>query len=829
MADVFTGRVAVIGLGYIGLPTAAVLATRGIDVVGVDVNAATVAAVARGEVPFVEPDLGDSVAEAVSTGRLVASTTMPEADAFVIAVPTPFNPDRTADLTYVMAAVESIAGRLRGGEVVVLESTSPPGTTRLVSERLAELRPDLVLPHQGPDPDVFVAHCPERVLPGRIMIEMVINDRVVGGISPACGEVAASLYRVFCEGQILVTDAASAEMAKLVENAYRDVNIAFANELSMVCDTLGLDVWEVMRLANHHPRVNVLRPGPGVGGHCIAVDPWFIVSAAPEQARLMRTAREVNDAKPGYVADQVAASVQGLTAPTIACLGLAYKANIDDLRESPAIDVVSELRDALPDALLLVCEPYVTALPSSLEVLDGVRLVDLDEALEAAGHRAARRPPAVRRGVARSAGRAGGARHPGPVESLRFLLVDLGQTARQPTVLGNLALPGYPLTGPGNAGGDIVVEPWKDDLVSRSVGRHSGNPPHFTRPLAPRAKGAHRASPDASHASWSPGRRWSAVVVVVLTLLGGMSVASSSARTPIRSLWSNSVAPRTPADVEVAAVELGTRFQTTQPGTVTALRYYRFSSSIGPNTGTLWDSQGRKLASVTFTGQSSQGWQRASLATPVTLRTGTTYVVSYTSGGHYAGDQDYFTSGSPYTSGPLVASAGVYKYGSGFPTSTYRGTNYYADIEFIASRTTKVLADPTPTSSTRTSPTPTTTTTSSPTPTTTTSSPTPTVSSTPTATPTSSPTTTRRRPPRRRRPRQLLPVRGVRRSPAAAGTPTPPRPASRRGSRSSGFPKMSRQGRAGTTTPGAGSASTAPARPSPGTPSRTRSTWSQTT
>ena len=384
MAEVFDGRVAVIGLGYIGLPTAAVLAARGIDVVGVDVNAATVAAVSRGEVPFVEPDLGVSVADAVSAGRLVASTEMPEADAFVIAVPTPFNPDHTADLTYVMAAVEAIAGRLRGGEVVVLESTSPPGTTLLVSERLAELRPDLVLPHQGPAPDVFVAHCPERVLPGRIMTEMVLNDRVVGGISPACGDVAASLYRVFCEGQILVTDAASAEMAKLVENAYRDVNIAFANELSTVCDTLGLDVWEVVRLANHHPRVNVLKPGPGVGGHCIAVDPWFIVSAAPQQARLMRTAREVNDAKPGYVARQVATSVEGRPAPTIACLGLAYKANIDDLRESPALEIVYDLRNVLPDARLLVCEPYVEKLPPGLAALDLVELVELDEALASA-------------------------------------------------------------------------------------------------------------------------------------------------------------------------------------------------------------------------------------------------------------------------------------------------------------------------------------------------------------------------------------------------------------------------------------------------------------
>ena len=384
MAEVFDGRVAVIGLGYIGLPTAAVLATRGIHVVGVDVNAATVAAVSRGEVPFVEPDLEAGVAEAVSAGRLVASTEMPQADAFVIAVPTPFNPDRTADLTYVMAAVEAIAGRLKGGEVVVLESTSPPGTTLLVSERLAELRPDLVLPHQGQAPDVFVAHCPERVLPGRIMTEMVVNDRVVGGISPACGDVAASLYRVFCEGQILVTDAASAEMAKLVENAYRDVNIAFANELSLICDSLQLDVWEVIEMANRHPRVNILTPGPGVGGHCIAVDPWFIVGAAPELARLIRVARDVNDGKPEHVVEQVVVKAGRFREPTVACLGLAFKPNVDDLRESPAVDIVSRLCERLPDVEILVSEPYVTQLPPRLSGLPNLRLTDVGAALDAA-------------------------------------------------------------------------------------------------------------------------------------------------------------------------------------------------------------------------------------------------------------------------------------------------------------------------------------------------------------------------------------------------------------------------------------------------------------
>lgn len=293
----FTGTVAVLGLGYIGLPTATVLATRGLSVVGVDVNPDTVAAVSRGEVPFVEPDLAVAVSGAVRMGRLTASKEVPAADAYIIAVPTPFHEDHTADLSYIEAAVTALAPQLAGGEVVILESTSPPGTSQQVSQWLSDLRPDLRFPHSGDGvPDVHVAHCPERVLPGRIMIEMVTNDRVVGGITPLCAEKAAAVYRVFCQGEIHLTDAASAEMAKLVENAYRDVNIAFANELSFICDDLKLDVWEVIAMANRHPRVNILSPGPGVGGHCIAVDPWFIVGAAPERAQLIQMARRVNEA-----------------------------------------------------------------------------------------------------------------------------------------------------------------------------------------------------------------------------------------------------------------------------------------------------------------------------------------------------------------------------------------------------------------------------------------------------------------------------------------------------------------------------------------------------
>ena len=385
MDEKFTGRVAVIGLGYIGLPTAVALATRGVEVVGVDVNEETVDAVSRGVTPFVEPDLAIGVSGAVSMGRLTATTKTPEADAFVVAVPTPFAENHAADLTYVRRAVEEIAPRLTGGEVVILESTSPPGTTESVSQWISELRSDLIAPHASEGiPDYYVAHCPERVLPGRIMIEMVSNDRVIGGVTRRCAERAAQVYKVFSLGQMVLTDAASAEMAKLVENAYRDVNIAFANELSLISEQLKLDVWEVIRVANHHPRVNILSPGPGVGGHCIAVDPWFIVGAAPELSRLIRTAREVNDAKPHHVAAQVIAKTERFRAPTVACLGLTYKADVDDLRESPALDIVEQIADALPGLDLRVAEPFLTELPASLAGRPHVRAQRAGEAVDEA-------------------------------------------------------------------------------------------------------------------------------------------------------------------------------------------------------------------------------------------------------------------------------------------------------------------------------------------------------------------------------------------------------------------------------------------------------------
>lgn len=372
--------VTVVGLGYIGLPTAAILASKDVTVLGVDVSLRTVEAVNRGAVPFVEPDLAAYVAGAVTQGRLRASLTPSPADAFIIAVPTPFADGMKPDLSYIQTAAETIAPQLRGGELLILESTSPPGATRRMADWVLAARPDLSADGADGRPVVHFAHCPERVLPGRVMIELVTNDRIVGGLTTEAAQRARDLYQLFCQGEIHLTDAATAEMAKLVENSFRDVNIAFANELSMISDDLGIDVWELIRLANHHPRVNILQPGPGVGGHCIAVDPWFVVDAVPEKARLIRTAREVNDAKPQWVVDKVRSAAEGLSSPTIAALGLAFKANIDDLRESPSRQIVGQLADELPGATILVVEPHVDELPKELANRRNVELVTLEEA-----------------------------------------------------------------------------------------------------------------------------------------------------------------------------------------------------------------------------------------------------------------------------------------------------------------------------------------------------------------------------------------------------------------------------------------------------------------
>ncbi|KQA18127.1 UDP-N-acetyl-D-mannosamine dehydrogenase VpsB [Vibrio metoecus] len=377
-------KVSVIGLGYIGLPTAAVLASRGLDVVGVDVNAHAVDTINKGEIHIVEPDLDIVVRSAVMTGKLKATLAAEPADAFLVAVPTPFKGENhEPDLSYIEAAAKTIAPVLAKGNLVVLESTSPVGTTEKLAQWLAEARPDLTFPLQkGIAADVKIAYCPERVLPGYVLQELVSNDRVIGGVSKACSEKAVALYKTFVKGECIVTNARTAEMAKLTENSFRDVNIAFANELSLVCDKLKINVWELIRLANRHPRVSILNPGPGVGGHCIAVDPWFIVNSCPDEAQLIRTAREVNDGKPHWVVDQVKQAADQFKKPIIACLGLAFKADIDDLRESPALDITKHLAESKVGQLLAV-EPNITELPSKL-AKQGIELVSLERALELA-------------------------------------------------------------------------------------------------------------------------------------------------------------------------------------------------------------------------------------------------------------------------------------------------------------------------------------------------------------------------------------------------------------------------------------------------------------
>lgn len=361
-------RISVIGLGYIGLPTAAVIASRGVDVIGVDVNQHAVDTINAGNIHIVEPDLDIAVRSTVTLGKLKATTVPEAADAFIVAVPTPFKGENhEPDLTYIEAAANAIAPVLEKGNLVILESTSPVGATEKMAEWMAQARPDLSFPcTDGEKSDIYVAHCPERVLPGYVLQELVSNDRVIGGMNRASAEKAADLYKLFVKGECIITNARTAEMAKLTENSFRDVNIAFANELSLICDKLKINVWELIQLANRHPRVNILNPGPGVGGHCIAVDPWFIVNSCPEQAQLIRTAREVNDGKPHWVIEQVCNAADEFKKPVVACLGLAFKADIDDLRESPALDIVKHLAEANVGDIIAV-EPNIHTLPKALE------------------------------------------------------------------------------------------------------------------------------------------------------------------------------------------------------------------------------------------------------------------------------------------------------------------------------------------------------------------------------------------------------------------------------------------------------------------------------
>jgi UDP-N-acetyl-D-mannosaminuronic acid dehydrogenase len=374
-------KVVVVGLGYIGLPTAAVIARTGAKVLGVDVTQSIVDTVNSGRVHIEEVDLDGLVSGVVARGSLRASTMIEPADVFVIAVPTPFGEDHAPNIGYVLQAATNVATVLKAGDVVILESTSPVGTTEKVRDLLAQLRPDLKVPGRTAEsPDIAIAYCPERVLPGRILVELIDNDRVIGGITPRCARKALAFYRRFVRGACVTTTSRAAEMTKLTENAFRDVNIAFANELSRVADTMDVDVWEVIRLANRHPRVNILSPGPGVGGHCIAVDPWFLVHADRANTPLIRTAREVNDAKVEYVIERATAMIAAHPGMPVACLGLAFKANIDDFRESPALKVAAALAARFGDRLHVV-EPYADILPSPLD-RTAAHLTDIDTAIE---------------------------------------------------------------------------------------------------------------------------------------------------------------------------------------------------------------------------------------------------------------------------------------------------------------------------------------------------------------------------------------------------------------------------------------------------------------
>lgn len=382
-------KVCVFGLGYIGLPTAAMFAHHGAEVIGVDVNQHAIDTINQGRIHIIEPGLEEIVKSAVDNGKLKASLAPEKSDAYLIAVPTPFRGnDHTPDLSYIQSVSKALAPVLEKGDVVILESTSPVGATEQLVEWLIELRPDLSFPNYYKpenEADIFVAYCPERVLPGKVVEEIISNDRIIGGMTKESTKKAQEVYRLFVQGDLLATNSRTAEMAKLTENSSRDVDIAFANELSIISDKLDINVWELIELANRHPRVNILQPGAGVGGHCIAVDPWFIVNQNPDEARITRMAREINDSKPKWVVNKINTEIDRLKAegtdkPVVALLGLAFKPDIDDLRESPAVHIAREMLD-VDSAEMLLVEPNISELPKSLSAGN---LVDLDSALEQA-------------------------------------------------------------------------------------------------------------------------------------------------------------------------------------------------------------------------------------------------------------------------------------------------------------------------------------------------------------------------------------------------------------------------------------------------------------
>lgn len=358
-------KVCIIGLGYIGLPTAALIANKNHAVLGVDINPHIVATINRGEIHIVEPGLESLVNKVVLDHKFKADIAPAASDVFIIAVPTPFKDEHQPDLKFVKAATLAIAPFLQNNNLVILESTSPVGTTEKISEWLQNARPDLT--------QLFIAYCPERVIPGKALHELIHNDRIIGGINAESTDKAVQFYRTFVQGEVHGTDAKTAELCKLAENSFRDVNIAFANELSLICDKLNINVWELRRLANLHPRVNILQPGAGVGGHCIAVDPWFIVASCPETAKLIKTAREVNNHKPKWVIEKIKEKIQSSSAKVVACLGITFKPDVDDIRESPALEIVHELKNE-PGVKLLICDPYV-------KDLSDFNLVKLEDAL----------------------------------------------------------------------------------------------------------------------------------------------------------------------------------------------------------------------------------------------------------------------------------------------------------------------------------------------------------------------------------------------------------------------------------------------------------------
>jgi UDP-N-acetyl-D-mannosaminuronic acid dehydrogenase len=382
--------VSVIGMGYIGLPTAAVLASRQVEVIGIDINQHVVDTINQGRIHIIEPELDILVRSTVQTGYLRASIQPEKADVFMVAVPTPFKGEHEPDLSYIESAAKSIAPVLEKGNLVILESTSPVGATEQMMAQMRMERPDLSFPEFGSDnsqADIAIAHCPERVLPGHIIRELVENDRIIGGVTTRCAEQARNLYKIFVEAECIITDCRTAELTKLVENSFRDVNIAFANELSLICDKLGINVWELIKLANRHPRVNILQPGPGVGGHCIAVDPWFIVNSAPNEAKLIHAARLVNDGKPYFILEKInhaaAMIAQDKSKIRITCLGLAFKPDIDDLRESPALNIAQQV-SLMGFSKVSLVEPNITKIPEGFNDNGTIELVAMDEAIKAA-------------------------------------------------------------------------------------------------------------------------------------------------------------------------------------------------------------------------------------------------------------------------------------------------------------------------------------------------------------------------------------------------------------------------------------------------------------